>query len=269
MDAAARYLHRGQRKVEGWLDPSSARYIYELVKLQSESGKGGAAVEIGVHHGKLFILLHLAGLRKKDLAIDLFDDQALNLDRSGCGDRQRFVENFKQCGGDVKQISIWQKSSLTVAPEEIIEEVGSVAIFSVDGGHTREIVFNDLKLADASLRDDGIVILDDFFNEFWPNVSLGSIDYFNDPASRLKPFAITPGKMYLCSPQWSSFYRDNWRKRFAPWEFDKEVEMLGSPVLLMGTATWKKSAVNRAVRRTKDAIMASTLGSVIRRPRRV
>jgi hypothetical protein len=271
MDTVSRYLRVGCKKVEGWLQPFSARYISEVAKVQNEFCKGAAAVEIGVHHGKLFILLHLAGSRKKDLAIDVFEDQDLNIDRSGCGDRRRFVEHLERWGGDLEKVSIWQKSSLTIAPEEIIKEVGQVALFSVDGGHTRECAYNDLKLADASLREDGVVILDDFFNESWPEVCVGSIDYFNDAASRLKPFALTPGKMYLCTPQWSNFYRENLRQRFATWEFDKEVEMFGSPVQLMGIAPlWLKypahtTAFGRAVRRAKEAMKASPIGPVLKR----
>jgi len=265
MDSASQYLRSGHKKVEGWLDVSSARYIFELAKLQNESGKGGAAVEIGVHHGKLFTLMHLAGSRTRDLAIDVFDFQNFNTDRSGRGDRARFEENLTNYGGDLEKVTIWEKSSQSVTGEDIIAEVGQVAMFSVDGGHTRELVLNDLKLADASLRDDGIVILDDFFNEYWPEVSIGSVEYFNDPASRLKPFAISPGKMYLCAPQWNAFYRENLRKRVAPWEYDKDVEMFGVTVQLMGTATWKKSALNRALWRVKDAIKASPVGFLFKR----
>jgi hypothetical protein len=51
--------------------------------------------EIGVHHRKLIILL--ANLRRQDeraFAVDIFDDQHLNPDGSGCGDLAWFKDNL-------------------------------------------------------------------------------------------------------------------------------------------------------------------------------
>ena len=54
---------------------------------------------------------------------------------------------------------------------------GAIRFFSVDGGHTDEIVFSDMKLAEATLADGGIVIADDVFNEQWPGVAVGTLRY--------------------------------------------------------------------------------------------
>lgn len=91
------YLRRGCRNVGGWLFPYSARFIDSLLALQLESGVRGAVGEIGVHHGKLFILLALG--RRPDeaaFAIDVFGDQHLNTDASGAGDRDIFVANTRR-----------------------------------------------------------------------------------------------------------------------------------------------------------------------------
>jgi hypothetical protein len=243
-----RYVRSGNKKVAGWLEPFSALYIGELGKLQRESGIKGASIEIGVHHGRLFILLHLAGARQKDLAIDVFGDQYLNSDRSGRGDRKRFITNVMRWGGSLDDIEIMQRSSLEISPAEILERVGESALFSVDGGHTEKCAYNDLKLADAVLHRNGVVILDDFFNEYWPEVCLGAIKYLADSSSRLRPFALTAGKMYLCTSENNASYRERMRIRFKPWEFDKEVRMFDSTVQIMGMA-WKKMSILQKVRR--------------------
>ena len=72
MDAAVeRYIRRGKFYVDGWLHSEAARTIPALVERQRTLGVSGGVAEIGVHHGKLFILLYLLS-REKAVAIDLF-----------------------------------------------------------------------------------------------------------------------------------------------------------------------------------------------------
>ena len=49
----------------------------------------------------------------------------------------------------------------------------TIRFFTVDGGHTEEIVFSDMQLAEATLAEGGIVIADDVFNQQWPGVAVG------------------------------------------------------------------------------------------------
>ena len=58
---------------------------------------------------------------------------------------------------------------------------------SVDGGHTAEITAHDLAVADASLAEGGIIVLDDAFNEQWPGVADGVQRYF---LRRAEPRAV-------------------------------------------------------------------------------
>ena len=259
MNQLDRYIRSGHKQVHGWLEPFSARYIGELARLQRESGISGASTEIGVHHGRLFILLHLAGSRHKDLAIDVFDDQHLNVDRSGHGDRSRFIDNVIRWGGNPAAIDILQKSSLSVSEDEILARVGRTVLFSIDGGHTEECAFHDLKLADAVLHPQGVVILDDFFNESWPEVCVGAMKYFGNLSTRLRPFALTAGKMYLCTDENNAFYRNHMRIRFSRREYDKEANMFGSPVQLMGMTEQQMSKSQKLRRFVRQSPMGSTL----------
>ena len=79
-----RYLSDGLGQVEGWLDPRSAKVIAALGEYQTAQGIRGAVGEIGVHHGKLLVLLDLIKAKGEiSFAVDLFDDQQLNVDQSG------------------------------------------------------------------------------------------------------------------------------------------------------------------------------------------
>lgn len=230
MDHLSQYVRSGHKTVQGWLKPESARLIAELGRLQHEQGIRGASVEIGVHHGRLFILLHLAGSQQKDMAIDIFDDQHLNPENSGHADREMFLANITKHGGDPGRVELLQKSSLEVSAKDITDRVGPAALFSVDGGHTQECAFHDLMLADNALQDDGVVILDDYFNPAWPEVSLGANQYFLDSRSRLRPFAVAREKLYLCMPTRNDFYREHLRHRLKPGDYSKTATMFGLPV---------------------------------------
>src|SRR6267143_1685820 len=76
------YRDTGLAQVQGWCQAETMSILAELGALQDEAGVSGGSGEIGVFHGKLLIALHL--LRSpgtRTLAIDLFENQELNLDR--------------------------------------------------------------------------------------------------------------------------------------------------------------------------------------------
>ena len=179
-------------KVEGWLHRDSALATIALSRAAEDLGVRDGSAEIGIHHGRLFILLHL--LSPPSVAIDVFEEQTLNVDRSGRGNREIFLHNCRRFG-DPDRISVIADSSENVSAEQILSKTGRVRLFSVDGGHTAHLTLNDLNLAQDCLADGGIVILDDYFNSRWPDVSVGVNRFLSRGA--LRPFAITPNKLFL------------------------------------------------------------------------
>ncbi len=259
------YLKRGYRNIGGWLFPYSAQFIDSLLALQLESGVRGAVGEIGVHHGKLFILLAL-GRRPNEaaFAIDVFGDQHLNTDDSGAGDRGIFVANTRRWLGTASgRLNILQRSSLEVRPAEILDSSGHVRMASIDGGHTEACVINDLMLMQSVLAPRGVVILDDHFNEFWPEVSSGVARYLLDPASRLRPFAITPNKTYFAAAEDVAFYRRSLRSR-NEYYYEKSARLMGSDLDIFGTQSWTFSIKKRAI----EWIKATPAGPYARALRR-
>src|SRR4051794_9383474 len=200
MNARKRYL-RSQNAVKGWLDPYSAEVIAELGCLQEAQGVAGAVGEIGVHEGRLFILLRL--LRRPEetsLAIDVFEDQHLNVDHSGRGNLGRFEYNVERWSGR-DDLVIIQKSSLDVRPKELLEKGGEFRLFSVDGGHTEVCAYRDLRLAEAVLARGGIIILDDFSNHHWPSVAAGAARVFLLGGTTARPSAAPPHNKDVPVPQ--------------------------------------------------------------------
>lgn len=171
-----RYLNRGITSTEGWLNPEAVSLILSTALIQTDGDLSGGIVEIGVHHGKLMILLALLVQKdEKGIAIDLFDQQEQNVDNSGLGSIHHFTSNLASYGLSEDDIAIWKKNSLEIDHQIVLEELGGsgARMFSVDGGHYPEIVVNDLAIAFGSIREGGAVILDDYFNPGWPGVSEG------------------------------------------------------------------------------------------------
>ena len=253
---------KNSHQVHGWLDRYSAAFIAGLSWIQSDSGLRGAVGEIGVHMGRLFILLKLtAAENEKCLALDVFGEQHLNIDHSGFGDRHTFLRNVRRWTGDTN-IAVIQASSLEVTPADIVDAVGRCRRLSIDGGHTEDITQHDLRLAEAVLTEDGVAILDDFFNQSWPGVAAGAAQYFIDPAAKLRPFAVSPNKLYLAAPTCHGFYRSA-LMRAQELHFEKTACMFGCEVDVFGCQPVPVS------QRIRNTLRRSRLGSGVRFAKRL
>ena len=169
-----RYLSDGLGQVEGWLDPRSAKVIAALGEYQTAQGIRGAVGEIGVHHGKLLVLLDLIKAKGEiSFAVDLFDDQQLNVDQSGLGDYSQLARNLEKFSTGLDRVEIFKRNSMDLRANDLLAACGPVRLFSVDGGHTAACTLNDIQISEASTLDHGLVVVDDYFNPSWPDVSAG------------------------------------------------------------------------------------------------
>lgn len=191
-----RYRIEGLAAVEGWFEPESAELMAALLLHQIDLGQGGGVAEIGVHHGRSFLLL-ANGLASGEsaVALDVFEHQEQNADHSGKGDRSRFEDNLARWAPHAS-VRVVASSSLDVATGTAREMFGRPRMFSVDGGHTAEITRHDLQLAEASIGEGGVVVLDDVLNGHWLGVLTGTATYLLEGPG-LVPFAVSPNKLYL------------------------------------------------------------------------
>jgi hypothetical protein len=51
------YLRHGHKRVAGWLEPGAAEMIVSVDRAQRQRNVAGNVAEIGVHYGRLFVLL--------------------------------------------------------------------------------------------------------------------------------------------------------------------------------------------------------------------
>jgi hypothetical protein len=202
------YLREDKKKVHGWLQRVDAEIMGAIFEAQAEQGISGSCVEIGVHHGKSFIPLCMTLQDgEQALCIDVFDDQSKNLDLSGKGNLGVFQKNLAWFNIELPAANIIQASSEDVTPKQILDQVGPVRFFSIDGGHWSAIVQNDLRLAEATIASGGVVALDDYCRAEWPDVTYGYTLWQEATESDIIPFAIGSNKLFLCRKDYAKTYR--------------------------------------------------------------
>ena len=245
------YRRVGRRFVSGWLEPEVLTILAVLDSAQRSKNVSGAVAEIGVHHGKLFIGLSLLQQdTEHSVAIDVFGDQELNIDKSGKGNLAAFRRNVERWSS-LAAVEIHQGDSTKLLADNLRELArGNIRLFSVDGGHTDSIVFSDMNLAEATLAQGGIVIADDIFNQQWPGVSTGTLRYMSQ-GGQLVPFAIGFNKVYFSLPEHAEFYRDKLRSHFE----NRFLEF----VILSDFATHDVVIINRVPRQPRKLIGRSQM----------
>lgn len=201
------YMSNGFDNVEGWCEKT----LFHTVDMLSRAdiNKKGGCCEIGVHYGKLFILLNsVIDQSETSYAIDVFSRQDLNIDKSGWGSKTDFTDNLKKY--DIhkgKNVTIIEGDSTdySLGLTNIIKP-GSIRFMSVDGGHTAEHVINDLTIATQIVNNEGVVIVDDILNPYWMGVIEGVVRFL-DRKPTLIPFALGHNKLYMAKLSHAEYYK--------------------------------------------------------------
>jgi len=207
VDRLTAYVRRGNRNVIGWLTAGAVKMICRIGHAQIEAGVQGHIAEIGVHHGRLFILLALlARPQERSIAIDLFGQQHLNPEQSGHGDLPALMKNCSRYA-DPSAVIVHEGDSTAITSQHVMDMAGGpIRLFSIDGGHKAGVTFHDLETAENSLAEGGVIILDDCFAEEWPDVSTGFHRFFAKPR-RVVPFATGGNKTLLTTPNAAENYK--------------------------------------------------------------
>jgi hypothetical protein len=191
------YLKKYIRKIPGYLSSIDAKLISHLLQWQETQGIRGSLCEIGVHHGRLFLLLALSRRREESaLAIDLFEDDTINTG-THIGRPNALLRNAGKLQVSLSSEEVIKCSSHDLTATDILSKApGQVRFFSVDGGHLYKDVRNDLELARKCISENGIIAVDDFFNPIWPEVSFATHDFLGEHPE-IVPAFVTPYKLYL------------------------------------------------------------------------
>ncbi|WP_284775934.1 class I SAM-dependent methyltransferase [Agrobacterium sp. lyk4-40-TYG-31] len=199
-----KFIFHDLQKIEGYIDPPDALVFTSLLHAQQKKSLKGGVAEIGVFYGRSYFLLRKAIGNDGDvLAVDLFD---LNDADGECRQYERFLDNGKRLDLKVDENLVIKGDSTQLTPDQILEKVGRVRFFSVDGGHMLHHVLADSRLAMDVLADHGIIAFDDTFNPQWPEVTVGVADFLRQHGDHFSAFCMTKYKTYVCRREYLDYY---------------------------------------------------------------
>jgi hypothetical protein len=188
---------------QGWVNPIEIRFLDILENIPINNH--GDIIEIGVYYGQFAIALNMTAKKNEEIVlVDIWNKQYKNVSQSGVisenlGDMQEFMKNQFEKYDTVnmgRNIRCIESDSLDLRPKDV--GARKYKYFSIDGGHHKEHVMNDLKLAENGITKEGIVILDDFYSRYFLGVTEGLFNYKSSGGS-LVPVALCGGKLYLCN----------------------------------------------------------------------
>jgi hypothetical protein len=202
----------GYNAVRGPCEGSTLYRITQFHELQVAHGIIGDLFEIGVYHGRLFILLALLARPEEEraIAIDVFE-VGPNYDPGGGSTTLATLErNYASFVGDPAGLCCIASDSLLLTPDAIRDKsaVGQVRMASIDGAHSHQHTTHDLWLAESVLAPGGIVLVDDITNPGWPGVMEGVARYLLGSERRLFPFMMSSNKLWLTTRDHHQIYLD-------------------------------------------------------------
>lgn len=194
-----------------------------LAQTQVKINVHGDLMEIGLFHGRTAVLLGL--LRNEDenfIGIDAFghsgeiqhEDRQLDLDYYGDGTliKESFQRNWDKYVSAVHPNQsnpiLLEKDSRQVTPQDLKSLTKGVRYFSLDGGHSEKSTFHDLELAESVVVDGGILVVDDYFLEDCPAVSVGTLRYFLSRESKFVPFLVFCGRLFFTTAAYKKIYQE-------------------------------------------------------------
>jgi len=202
-DSFRKFLTTHVDPIPGWLHMEAALLTGHLARAQRSLGIAGPTLEIGVYKGKyLAVLYALSGEDERVVGIDLFIGSS-NLPK----DVRAVHDNIARACGDSRRLDVVVADSMELDSGILEGHTGGKARFiSIDGGHTREIVFKDLESATPLLARGGIMALDDVYNFSTPGVAEGVANFFLSRKPALAPFAACYNKLFVTHPDFHGRY---------------------------------------------------------------
>ncbi len=197
-------------------------------RIVRDSGIAGDVLEIGVHHGLSTIAVaSLRGSGGKVVAIDVFDQQEFNVSGSGMGDRARFEQNMKLFYRDLSFLEILTQVSNTLRPDSLGR---NFSFCHIDGGHSRQETFDDLCLCWEIALPGAMIVLDDYFNQEFPGVCEGAVQFWSAKPAALSPIAVGFNKV-IFQKNPSPVDLNAMRKALYPQLTAKEITMWDQPAV--------------------------------------
>jgi hypothetical protein len=189
--------------VEGWLLPTTALAMIEVLWAQERLGALGDIAEIGGWDDKSLLAL-AAGARPGDRLL------VIGAVPRGTGCQSMPRADLALFFPGVQPVIV-EASSASLVNDTSAR--GTLRFLSIGGGHARAHSPDDLRLADARLTEQGVCWLDVFKGAGSVTDSITRAHL--DSAPELQPLALFPGKLMLARPSMAETWRTQLRNLFA------------------------------------------------------
>lgn len=218
----ARLILETQRSIPGSFLEESAAVWCVLLKAQHNTWtwqglSPGDYLEIGVLHGKSASVL--AGFSQ------VYGNGLTILDPAIA------PETRKRLDGISPRVSYIESPSEQMLHSDFCRSnVRRMAFAHIDGMHRFSNVIADLQLCETMLGSHGIISVDDFHTDLFPQVPAAVYKYLYSGISDLCPFLIGLNKAYLCRNAAKKYFM-----QFAGTQLLPAVESLGQKLTLVKT----------------------------------
>ncbi len=184
----------------GWFFPRSIAIWDCLLGFQREQALVGNVMEIGVWRGRSALL---AAMHAQAGEQGLFVDPALH------AKTQELLAQATaaQCTFVCDVSSTLHRSPLVAAQARTYRWI------HIDGEHSGTAVYDDLTISHQLLHDGGVLVIDDFFNPVWPQITTAAIQFCARHTHELSMFLVADNKGYFCRPRQQSLYTRYLRER--------------------------------------------------------
>jgi hypothetical protein len=183
--------------VKGWFFNGDVVLFDWFLERQRRLDQHGDLLEMGAYMGKSAIMMR-SYLRDDETftVCDLFDSDAPDEHNQNemhgsysTLTRRAFEANYLSFHDELPRII---QAPTTVVPDQV--EDGSCRFIHIDASHLYEHVWPDIAAARNALKEDGIVVLDDYRSEHTPGVSCATWQAVTE--GDLKPICVSGQKFY-------------------------------------------------------------------------
>ena len=177
--------------MNGWFSPASHGLFSFFLDFQNKNNITGNMGEIGVWEGKSASII--CNYCKNEESVVLIDPIISQ-------NKEKILANIKTITTNIpKKLflcnTISEKFGLL---EKELHLEKSLRFFHIDGCHTGTNVYSDLELADKLLANDAVLVVDDYFNPTYPQITEALYRYLFINPYKFRLFLGAFNKAYLC-----------------------------------------------------------------------
>lgn len=177
--------------MNGWFSPASHGLFSFFLEFQNNKGISGNMGEVGVWEGKsASIICNYCKDDEKIFLIDPIIEKNKNIIINNIENIcKKIPQHLYLCNTVSENFSLLKYN---------IHIDRTFRFFHIDGCHTATNVYSDLELADKLLTNDSVLVVDDFFNPTYPQITEALYRYLFINPYKFRLFLGAFNKAYLC-----------------------------------------------------------------------